>query len=86
MCFQGTYGGDDSGVFNLITQNGNVYGLAKSNGATDSIYLEGTITSSNITGVFTGGSFSGTLNGNSIGGNWQNTILETGTWSGQRTL
>jgi len=86
MCFQGTYGGDDSGVFNLITQSGNVYGLAKSNGGTESIYLEGTISTSTITGIFTGGTFSGTLTGNSIGGNWQNSILETGTWSGQRTL
>jgi len=86
MCFQGTYGGDDNGVFNLIIQSGNVYGLAKSNGGTESIYLEGTLTASAISGVFTGGSFSGTLSSNSISGNWQNTVPETGTWSGQRTL
>ena len=86
MCYQGTYAGDDSGVFNMITQSGEVYGLAMSGGDSESTYLEGLISGSAITGEFWGGSFSGTINGNSVSGNWQNTSLESGTWSGVRTL
>lgn len=86
MCYQGTYAGDDSGVFNMITQSGEVYGLAMSVSDSESIYLEGIISSSTITGEFFGGTFSGTLNGNSISGIWQNTLSESGTWSGIRTL
>ena len=85
-CYVGTFNGDDAGVFNLIVSDGEINGLAKSNSDTESISLAGLETSNVITGTFSGGTFSGNVNNNSISGTWQNTLSESGSWSGTRKL
>ncbi|MFN3967964.1 hypothetical protein [Flavobacterium sp.] len=85
-CFQGTFNGDDSGVFNLIVYNGSIRGLAKSNDSTESIFLYGSVTNNNLAGSFEGGGFIGSRNGNNISGDWENDFAESGGWSGRRKL
>jgi len=85
-CYVGTFNGDVSGTFNLITEGTEIYGLAKANGETSSIYLEGTLTENTLVGVFEGGTFTGTKSNNNVSGSWQNTSSETGNWSGSRKL
>ncbi|MGL2963091.1 hypothetical protein ACSVH2_04635 [Flavobacterium sp. RSB2_4_14] len=85
-CFKGTFNGDDSGVFNLIISDGEIYGLAKPNSSSDSVELYGLVLSNSISGSFEGGSFTGSRNNNSISGNWENSFSESGNWSGSRKL
>lgn len=84
-CYVGTFGGDDTGVFNIIISDGEVYGLAKSNDG-EGFSVNGILNGSTIAGTFTGGVFSGTLSGNHISGSWENSLSESGTWSGHRKL
>ena len=85
-CYVGGFGGDDSGTFNLIIQGNAIYGLAKSNGDDSSFSLGGVKSGASISGSFEGGGFSGSENGNNISGTWENSLLESGTWSGTRKL
>lgn len=85
-CFKGTFNGDDTGVFNFIITDGEINGLGKPNGSTESVELFGIITNNTISGSFEGGSFSGTRNNNSISGSWENSFMESGNWSGSRKL
>lgn len=85
-CYQGNFNGDDSGVFNLIISEGEIYGLAKSSSSTTSIELQGILSNNSLVGSFENGTYSGTTNGNNISGTWQNADSETGNWSGSRSL
>jgi hypothetical protein len=86
-CFQGTFSGDDTGVFNLILSEGILDGLAKSDDNNESFYLDGYINDDDtISGTFNGGVFEGEINGNSMSGQWQNFAAESGNWSGTRKL
>jgi hypothetical protein len=85
-CYQGTFNGDDSGAFNLIVSDGEISGLAKSNGDDSSISLSGFSIGNSMSGTFDGGSFTGTKNGNNISGDWENDFAESGSWSGKRKL
>lgn len=85
-CYVGTFSGDDSGTFNLIIEGNEIGGLAKSVGDDASINLSGTLTGNNLAGVFEGGAFVGTKNNNNISGTWNNTLSESGSWSGTRKL
>lgn len=84
-CYVGTYSGDDSGVFNIVTEGDIVDGVAFSHDG-GAFNTDGTLSGTNIVGFFEGGGFTGTLNGNSMSGTWQNNISETGTWHGSRKL
>lgn len=84
--YLGSFSGDDSGTFNLITEGTDIYGLAKSNGDDSSIYLSGGLTGNTVAGIFEGGTFVGTVSNNHISGTWQNTLSESGSWSGNRKL
>lgn len=88
-CYLGTFSGDSSGVFNLATtSDGYALGLAVPNDDTFAIYMDGVIpeNSTTINGTFEGGSFTGTINNNSASGTWQNSVPESGTWTGTRKL
>jgi hypothetical protein len=85
-CFQGTYNGDDSGVFNFIISEEEINGLAKSNESSESIELVGIVSNNTITGGFEGGSFSGSRSGNNLSGSWENSFSENGNWTGKRKL
>ena len=85
--FQGTYSGDDSGVFNLLMRDGFMMGLSKSNDSPDANYLEASMDSEGmIMGTFDGGAFSGDRDGDKISGEWINMDAEGGTWTGRRKL
>jgi hypothetical protein len=86
VCYEGTFSGDDNGVFNIMTLDGDVYGLAKSSEDNQSFNINGAITATTISGSFTGGTFTGSVSGNTISGSWANSALETGSWSGNRKL
>jgi hypothetical protein len=85
-CFVGTYSGENSGIFNIITEGDNVYGLGKDGNEYYSFYLNGSISGSTLEGTFENGTFVGTINGNDMSGNWQNIFSENGSWSGTRRL
>ena len=85
-CFQGTFSGDDSGVFNMVQIGENFYGIARTQGTAESRWINAQISGTAITGEFDGGTFSGALNGNTLEGTWVNTLAETGSWTGRRKL
>ena len=92
-CYQGTYIGDNQGVFNLILIDGQVYGLSKSNSAENETYFLEGILNLETNAISSGtidtniGTFTGTLSGNTVSGNWSTDAgASTGTWSGTRTL
>lgn len=87
-CYLGTFIGSQSGVFNIATTaDGYALGLAAPTGDPNAIYLDGTIENgTSLTGTFEGGTFIGTINNNEMSGSWQNSVPESGTWSGKRKL
>lgn len=87
-CYLGTFIGSQSGVFNIATTaDGYALGLAAPTGDPNAIYLDGTIENgTSLTGTFEGGTFTGTINNNEMSGSWQNSVPESGTWSGKRKL
>ncbi len=85
-CFQGTFSGDDAGVFNMVQIGEEFYGIARPTGTTESLWINAQISGTALTGAFEGGTFSGNLNGNTLSGTWANSFAETGTWTGKRKL
>lgn len=86
-CYTGTFRGDNSGTFNLVTAtDGYALGLARPNNETSAIYLDGTFKDNILTGTFEGGTFKGIISSETISGTWQNDVPESGTWSATRKL
>lgn len=90
-CFEGTYAGDDSGVFNIAVINwsaaeSEIAGLAHSTPDDETFWVWGSINNNVIDGSFSGGSYSGNRVGNNLAGAWTNSLSESGTWTGTRTL
>lgn len=90
-CFEGTYSGNDTGVFNIAVINwsateGEIAGLAHSTPDDQTFWVWGEINSNVVTGEFEGGNFTGNRVGNNLAGNWSNSSSESGTWTGTRTL
>ena len=89
-CYQGTFSGTSTGIFNFIVIDNSIAGLAYNPTDDDLSFIQGVITGTNVNGLIdeTEGTFSGTVSGNSIGGNWTVTNPDpgSGTWTGQRTL
>jgi hypothetical protein len=88
-CYQGTYSGTDSGVFNVYISNGYIYGLIKPEDSSQSAAIYGTVTNDiTISASIFKTTISGSVNGDNINGTWIDTEdpIEKGTWSGHRTL
>lgn len=87
-CFEGTYTGGESGIFNSILYGNQVIGVVKS--SQNNIYIStGSVVNNQVTlgNVSTGATFNGTFNGNTCSGTWQNVNFNlNGNWSGIRTL
>jgi hypothetical protein len=89
-CFEGTFTGGDSGVFNAVIFNTTIKALVRSTRANSNSIANGTITNNQISAtgsVSTGATFTGTLNGNSFTGTWTNAQAAlNGNFSGTRTF
>ena len=87
-CFEGTYNGDDSGIFNAVIYGNIIKALVKSSDNSIST-AAGTIENNQINAngnVTTGATFTGALNGNNFSGTWTNTFEGmSGNWNGTRT-
>lgn len=87
--WDGTYTGDDSGIFSVtISNNGQINGNGYSTNWGESFSLSGTVNSNgsfNAGNSSTGATFTGTIIGNNLTGNWNNPMAgESGTFVGQK--
>ena len=87
--WEGTYTGDDSGIFSVtINNNGQINGNGSSTNWEETFTLSGTVNSDgsfNAGNTSTGATFTGTIIGNNLTGNWNNpTTDESGTFVGQK--
>ncbi len=81
--WEGTFAGDESGVWNFIIEETDIEGVYSGTPGTGSFY--GSISSSSVNLVIESSySGTGTISGYSITGAW-NVYGESGTWSGTRT-
>lgn len=90
-CYQGTYSGDLTGVFNFLAIGENVYGISLGNDGLNNYFIQGVRTGNSLSGTYEEpmGTFSGSFTGTTVSGNWQDTTpssTDSGTWSSQRTL
>lgn len=90
-CYQGTYSGDLTGVFNFLAIGNYVYGISLGSDGLNNYFIQGTRTGNTLTGTYEEpmGAFSGSFTGTTASGNWQDTTpssSDSGTWSSQRTL
>lgn len=90
-CYQGTYSGDLTGVFNFLAIGNYVYGMSLGGDGLNNYYIQGTRTGNTLIGTYEEpmGTFSGSFTGITVSGNWQDTTpssTDSGTWSSQRTL
>ncbi|MFT3682348.1 MAG: hypothetical protein QM791_18985 [Ferruginibacter sp.] len=86
-CYEGTYTGDETGIVNFITYNGQVKGLVKNNSSSVTDVAAGAVNNNQVilTGTLTPPpAFSGTLTGNNLSGTWTKST-NTGTWTAART-
>lgn len=88
-CYEGTFSGSDSGVFNVMISNGYIYGLGKSNNDNASGAIFGTVINNAINAIAGDvTTISGIVSGDNISGTWLETDNPShgGTWTGHRTL
>ncbi|MBU3682346.1 MAG: hypothetical protein FGM16_10470 [Flavobacterium sp.] len=88
-CYQGTYSGDATGVFNFLAIGDNVYGLSLGSDGLNNFYIQGSRSGNSLTGTYDLGIFSGTYTGNNVSGTWDDDTSgssNSGTWSSQRKL
>lgn len=88
-CYQGTYSGDATGVFNFLAIGTNVYGLSLGSDGLNNYYINGARSGNSVSGTYDIGTFSGSFISTTVSGNWQDTdpsSSNSGTWAGQRTL
>ncbi|MCB0728575.1 MAG: hypothetical protein R3A12_19395 [Ignavibacteria bacterium] len=88
-CYEGTFSGDDTGIFNALFYGNMIKGQAR-NVKNEYFILNGTVTNNQISAsgsASSGATYQGILNGNSFSGNWSNTVFNIqGTFSGNRTF
>lgn len=87
-CFEGTYSGGDSGIFNAVIYGNSLKALVK--GSDNSNFIAyGTISNNQITAsgvVNTDIKFTGTVTDNTLSGSWTNVPYSlSGTFTGKRT-
>lgn len=81
--FEGTYTGDDNGIFNMVF-SGNDFSIVTDGGDVFESTLVNNELDYNTNGIIVKGQFKGT---DELSGTWKNTNTnEQGTWSGKRTL
>ncbi|WBX71984.1 hypothetical protein [Tenacibaculum retecalamus] len=86
--FEGSYNGEQTGIFNAIIYQDEFKALVHSLDANINFTAEGEVNNTIITTgtTSTGTNFSGNINGNKINGIWNNSQSNTeGNWSGTRT-
>lgn len=85
-CYEGTFTGEDNGIFNAVTYDDKIKALIKSSKYHSNFIATGTVSNHQITatGTVTGGAtFTGTIDGNTASGTWINESADlNGTWSG----
>ncbi|MCW3128392.1 MAG: hypothetical protein JWO03_4050 [Bacteroidetes bacterium] len=91
VCYEGTFGGTSSGVFNMIinTQANTWMTIAKDNNHSTATLVSGTVsgTSVSCTSCIGGaGTVSGTISGDNINGSWNDGQGGSGTWACHKTL
>ena len=90
-CYEGTYSGTDSGIFNVVISDNFLSGLAKSNDESDGIFI--VPIAGNTTGNIIDAStqeviIKGSINNYNLNGTWLNSkdSSEKGNWIGYRKL
>lgn len=91
LCYEGTFKGDDNGIFKCMVNNGVLTGYVLSNDSNDTYSTSAVITDNQFNAVFgnvsSGASFDGQITTIGCAGNWNNpTFGESGTFRGKRTL
>jgi hypothetical protein len=79
--FEGTYAGDDAGVFNMVL-NGQDYSIVTDDGG---IYT-GKLVNGEINYTNASLEIKGTFSGDKTNGTWKGTNGKQGTWNGTRTM
>lgn len=86
-CYEGTFSGSDTGIFNAIIYNNSVKALVKNSDNVTEI-ANGTVSNNQINAgtITSGATFMGTIEGDNTSGTWANTAANLkGSWSGRRT-
>lgn len=83
--FEGTFSGDASGVFNLVTRGEQWIVIAKPTGADSNEYCSGYIVNETLTSDCDI-TITGTVKGDVVTGNWDSGDGDNGSWKGKRTL
>jgi len=90
--FEGTYSGDDSGIFNMVIRfnengSGAWYAISRRSAEITDSFFQGEVSAE---GVMVGGGgkvvVAGSLEGDVISGEWEDTDDLSGSWRGKRTL
>ena len=87
-CYEGTYTGDEGGIFNAVIYNNQIKGLAKSLTFYDTYEVDGAVSNNQIDAsgkINTDSKFKGTISGDNLSGTWENIPDLKGDWSGTRT-
>ena len=88
-CYEGTFTGDDNGIFNAVIYGTQIKGLARSTTFNEDYEVDGTVSNNQIYAsgtASTGATFEGVISGNNLSGTWDNSLDNlSGNWSGTRT-
>jgi hypothetical protein len=87
-CYEGTYTGDEDGIFNALIYNNQIKAFAKSLTFYDTYEVDGTVSNNQIDAsgtVNTNSVFKGTISGNNLSGTWEDIPYSKGNWSATRT-
>jgi hypothetical protein len=87
-CYEGTYTGDEDGIFNALIYNNQIKAFAKSLTFYDTYEVDGTVSNNQIDAsgtVNTSSVFKGTISGNNLSGTWEDIPYSKGNWSATRT-
>lgn len=86
--FEGSYGGDASGIWNCVIRESTLTGIRKWEGNGESVSMSGSVNNN----IISGHNFSGEVSGNRVSGIWNQDAIEgvvdalSGTFSGVRTM
>lgn len=88
--YEGTYSGDDTGVFNAVFTESKVKAIIRSTATDIGGIASGTVTNGQLSATAgttdTGATFTGTVSDDKCSGTWTGTFGAKGTWTGVRKL